>query len=96
VGADGSKRTFAARLDTIPTGSFLRWQGTSAAVASSGGGTAGLTLRPWTPAGYGPAIEVADAQGTADVLTPETIVDVLRAGYRPCEQPLLADTVLPR
>lgn len=94
VAPDGTKRTFAARLDTLPVATFVRWQGTSAAVAAAQVGDI-IELRPWTPGGYRPAIRVADAARAVDVLTPETLVAVLAAGYLPSAHPLLADTVLP-
>ena len=96
VASDGGKRTFVARLDALPAGTFVRWRGTSAVVAAPSRHDRGLTLWPWTPAGYGRAVQPAGGEGTVDVLTPETIVDVLRAGYRPSAHPLLAATVLPR
>lgn len=95
VAADGSKRTFAAPLVDLPAGTMVRWLGASAAVVASGDRQGGVRLRPWTAGGYGPEHIAAGVRTVADVLTPETIVAVLRAGYRPSTHPLLADTVLP-
>jgi hypothetical protein len=42
----------------------------------------GGTLLPWSFEGYGAPVP-RSADGMADVLTPPSIVAVLRAGYRP-------------
>lgn len=95
VAADGSKRTFAAPLAALPAGTMVRWLGASAAIGASADGRRGVRLKPWTAGGYGPEHIAAGTRTKVDVLTPETIVDILRAGYQPSLHPLLADTVLP-
>ena len=65
---------FDSPLDALPDGCFVMWQDRPHLVL-------GDTLRPYTPAGYGPAIPRPAALSV--VLTPRPLVDVLAAGYRP-------------
>lgn len=72
---DGTKATFPARLGELPDGTFVRWDGVPCLVF------AGLIIG-WTPAGYTHP-QRFDRDMTAEVLTPRTIVEVIRAGYLP-------------
>jgi hypothetical protein len=79
VAADGSKPVWVARAADLPDATFVLWpQGATTAV--------GMLLcrqfRPWSPAGYGPGHAVPVAT-MLDVLTPQSIVTILGAGYRP-------------
>jgi hypothetical protein len=78
LGADrrvrgGGKVTFVASLGDLPDATFVAREGAAWLLLS------GRLLR-WTPAGYA---EATRARGSADVLTPRSMVAVLRAGYRP-------------
>jgi len=75
VRRDGSKATFPARLGELPDGTLVRWDGHPCLVFCG-------TLALWTPAGYREP-QRFDAQVTVEVLTPRSIVEVIRAGYLP-------------
>jgi hypothetical protein len=70
------KRLHPMQVGGLPDGTMIARAGVAWLV------TAG-TVRPWSFSGYGPADVPPD--GVADVLTPPSIVDALRAGYRPTE-----------
>jgi len=74
-----AKRTYYASLDTLPGGTFIRWQGAPHLVLAS-------WLLPWDFAGYGTPIERPSA-ATVEVLTPPSIVAVLSAGFCPSLHP---------
>jgi hypothetical protein len=65
---------FESAFDALPDGCFVMWQDRPHLIL-------GDTLRPYAPAGYGPAITRPATRGT--VLTPRPLVDILAAGYRP-------------
>ena len=74
-----AKRTHRRKIDTLPDGAMIALGGDAFAVR-------GKRLLRWTPQGYAGSqrrprgIEV-------DVLTPPSIVAVLKAGYRPLWHP---------
>jgi hypothetical protein len=69
------KVTYTASLDTLPDGCFVLRDGESCLVL-------GDALLVWSPEGYTRKID--RPQGTtAEVLTPEPIVECLRHGYKP-------------
>jgi hypothetical protein len=70
----GGKAFHSARLGELPDGTLVRAPG---AYLLLGG-----QLQAWSPSGYGPPV-AADPRTTVAVLTPPTIVAVLRSGYRP-------------
>lgn len=67
----------AADLATLPFGAFILWQGQPHLVHDR-------TLWPWQPEGY--AAPVAKPAAQVTVLTPEPLVHVMRAGWRPLLQ----------
>jgi sugar lactone lactonase YvrE len=70
-----SKRRHRARLDTLPDGAMIAIDGEAFAVR-------GNALLRWTPKGYVTG-ERRMRGATANLLTPPSIVAVLKAGYRP-------------
>jgi hypothetical protein len=77
--AERGKRTYHADIETLPGGSFIRWQGAPHLVLAG-------WLLPWTFSGYGTPIE-RPAAGSVEVLTPPSIVAVLSAGFCPSLHP---------
>jgi len=77
--SERSKRTYHADIETLPGGSFIRWQGAPHLVLAG-------WLLPWTFSGYGTPIERPSA-GSVEVLTPPSIVAVLSAGFCPSLHP---------
>ena len=71
---DGARRLHDAALDDLPDGAFVLRDGEPWLVL-------GDRLRHWTPAGYDRA--VARPGGPATLITPPSLVDVLRAGWDP-------------
>jgi hypothetical protein len=67
--------TYAAQLETLPDAAFVVWEDQACLVF-------GGRLRPWRPEGYGPVIEVP-RQALVAVLTPRSVVNILRAGWKP-------------
>lgn len=59
-------------VDALPDGAFVMHQGSACLIL-------GRRLRPWSFAGYGPP--VTSAVNRLAVLTPPSIVAILRAGY---------------
>lgn len=70
----GSQRRHGAELATLPSGSFVLWQGSPHLVTDDG-------LLPYGPQGYGPPLP--RPAGPVPVLTPEPLVRVMQAGWRP-------------
>jgi hypothetical protein len=70
-----TKRTYRAVLSTLPDGTMVEHSGVPHLVRAR-------TLRPWSFAGYGPAIEAAPETEVA-VLTPFSIVAAIREGFEP-------------
>ena len=70
-----AKRTHRMPIDGLPDGAFVAIDGTAFALR-------GTHLLRWSDAGY--VEKIARPRGAAvDVLTPPSIVAILRAGYRP-------------
>jgi hypothetical protein len=69
-----AKRVHRMPFADLPDGAFIVRGGKPFAVR-------GRRLLPWTPRGYGRAI--VRPRGSADVLTPPSILKVLKAGYQP-------------
>lgn len=65
-----------APVGTLPDGTFAALEGDPRAFLVLGG-----ALLPWAPGGYGTAIPRPSPE--VEVLTPASIVNALRAGYRP-------------
>ncbi len=73
--ATRTQRRYQAALDTLPDGTFIALDGTAYLIQ-------GRRLLAYNPAGYGAALE--RPQGIdVTVLTPESTVRILAAGYRP-------------
>jgi hypothetical protein len=73
--ADGAKRTYCARLHTLPDSAIVRSRGASWLLR-------GAWLLRWTPAGYrDPRPITPDLE--VDVLTPLSIIKALKSGYTP-------------
>jgi hypothetical protein len=75
----GRQRRHVARLSTLPDGAFVLHENEPHIVL-------GDRLRCWTPAGYASAVDRPG--GHVTVLTPPSLVEVLRSGWRG-EVPLL-------
>ena len=76
------KRDHEEAIAEIPAGCFLRLGDDSHLVTADG-------LLPWSPFGYGRPIE-KPARGQFAVLTPRSILEVIRRGYRPALHPTAA------
>ena len=74
VGADRQQRRYLAEAKGLPDGCFILWQGVAHLLL-------GARALPYAPAAYGQPIP--RPVGVVEVLTPEPMVAVLRAGYRP-------------
>jgi hypothetical protein len=73
--AGSGRRLHRARLGTLPDGAFVVVDEEACLVLDGG-------LRPWTPSGYAPARAGGPAaRHTVDVLTPPSIVEILRSGW---------------
>jgi hypothetical protein len=77
VGRDRRKRTFRASLAGLPSGTMVAGDGASRALLLWDG-----RLYPWSFAGYGAPVALP-AGVAVTVLTPQSIVAALCAGYRP-------------
>lgn len=75
IDKQGKKQVFTARLQELPRGSFILWGGKPFLVC-------GKKIRPWTPFGYGDAIELSP-EFPVSVLTPKSSVNAFRKGYGP-------------
>jgi hypothetical protein len=73
--ADGGRRLHAARIDGLPDGAFVLRDGEPWLVR-------GAELLRWTPAGYADRAP-RPGRGRAVLVTPPSLVAVLRAGWRP-------------
>lgn len=71
LGIDGTKATYRARLESLPSGAMLARGGEAYVVRPHG-------ARLWTASGYLPAALAHDAE--VDVLTPRSIVRLLALG----------------
>lgn len=73
--SDGEKATFKSTVADLPTGVMVLHDGAPHLVF-------GTQLMVWSPGGYVRALNVA-GELQVDVLTPRSIVEVIRAGYDP-------------
>ncbi len=85
VGRDRSKITTVVALEEVPDGAFVRL----AARPGLCWLVRGAALHPWTPEGYGQAIERARG-AKVELLTPPSSARALAAGYRPSIHPSIA------
>jgi hypothetical protein len=83
VGRDGMKKTSEAVMSALPSGAMLEHQGRPFLLWEG-------RLRPWSFAGYGPAVDVAPTRAVL-VLTPKSIVEAIRAGFIPHVHATAAD-----
>jgi hypothetical protein len=74
-----AKRLHRAKVDALPDGAMI-------AIGAEAFAVRGKYLLPWTPSGYGPA-QPRPRGIDADLLTPPSIVAVLKAGYAPLWHP---------
>jgi hypothetical protein len=74
-----AKRRRRMALDTLPDGAMIALPGVRGDDAYA---VRGATLLRWTPSGYRGAIR-RPSNGSADMLTPPSIVKVLKAGFEP-------------
>lgn len=74
--ATRGQRRHAARAEDLPSGAFLLWQGRPHLVTDG-------AMRPYAPDGYTARLPLPGGQVT--VLTPEPMVRVMRAGWRPAQ-----------
>jgi hypothetical protein len=72
---DGSKVSYEEIIGHLPDGSFVEWRGRSGLILD------GLVF-PWSPGGYSNG-EKFERNSLIKVLTPRSIVNTFRAGYRP-------------
>ena len=77
----GVQRHHDARLDELPDGAFVCWAGVPRLVL-------GDELLAWEPGGYGERTRRPARRTTVEVITPRSLVAVLRAGWDP-DVPLL-------
>jgi len=77
-----AKRTCRAAVDALPDGAMIARDGEAFAVR-------GAHLLRWTPAGYDRALP-CPRDVNVDVLTPPSIVEVLKRGYAPLWHPSAA------
>jgi hypothetical protein len=78
LAAPGAKRTYAEKLAALPEGAYVGLDGEAWLVWAG-------AMRAWSPAGYTGRRAIGVL--TVTVLTPRSIVEVLRAGYRPAVHP---------
>ena len=74
------KRTFDARFAELPEGVMIRQQGEALLIWNR-------QLLVWSPAGYAPAAIPLKPDSTVEVLTPPSLVGLLKAGYQPVVHP---------
>jgi hypothetical protein len=81
IGPDRSKRLFRAKLDELPNGVFVQYadEGEKAYLVCDD------RLLAWTPGGYAKGVRPKKAEVL--VLTPESTVGAIRAGYSPVIHP---------
>jgi hypothetical protein len=74
VSDDGSKKTYKANTNSLPDGTFISVDNDPYLIADG-------HIFLWTPSGY--TKKQSLPEGEADVLTPKSIVNTFRAGYKP-------------
>jgi len=85
IDTKGAKVTYVARLGDLPDGAFVRLGRQPHLVWKN-------QLFPWMPEGYAPPIPLLSDVASAEVLTPRSIVAVLRGGFVPGVHPSARDT----
>jgi hypothetical protein len=70
----GGKVIHEESIDQLPDGVFIEWNDRAYVIA-------GIKILPWSPAGYGEGV-ARPGSGTVRVLTPKSVVNAFRAGYR--------------
>jgi hypothetical protein len=73
---NGSKSTFKERMENLPEGSFIEYNGKPYVISQSN------RVIGWTPFGYTDFLKIP-LNEEVDVLTPKSIVNTFRAGYLP-------------
>jgi hypothetical protein len=84
IGGDGGRALPPTPLDALPDGTFVLLEGVPWLVL-------GRELLRWTPAGYSER-RLRSGGGEAMLVTPPSLVEVLRAGWSPAAVPLLHPT----
>jgi len=74
-GVNQRKRTYWERMGTLPDGVFIRLEGSSPLLWRE-------QLLEWSAGGYRARRSLLPAASRVEVLTPHSLVAVLRAGYR--------------
>jgi hypothetical protein len=77
----GAQRHHPARLDALPDGALVWWEDAPRLVLCG-------ELREWTPGGYAEPRRRLPRGAEVEVITPRSLVEVLRAGWDP-DVPLL-------
>lgn len=72
----GGKATFRAKFETLPRGTFIEHEGEAFLIWEG-------RLLKWSFSGYSPAAPADLPSGEVNVLTPASIVAVLRLGFLP-------------
>jgi len=72
----GGKRTYLAKLKSLPPGVFVAHEGRAHVVWYG-------ALRPWSFIGYSRPIAVSSISAEVSVLTPQSIVRIFATGFRP-------------
>lgn len=76
VTREGRKRTFRARIGSLPAGTFIVYGETPCLIWRG-------RLFPWTHFGYAPSLPEPLPRAQVDVLTPASIVAMFGAGFVP-------------
>jgi hypothetical protein len=88
-----AQRRHRAPWADLPAGTFAVVAGATGGVGKAVDQVPALVLDdrlvPWSPAGYGPAVD-RPSRGDAEVLTPRSTVEVVRHGYQPVLHPSAA------
>jgi len=79
----GEKRVWSASARSLPPGAMISLSAVPNLVVERG------LMRPWSFSGYGSPQGLPDS--TVDVLSPRTIVEAIRSGYRPGMHPSAGD-----
>ncbi len=75
IDSNKAKPTYAANIEDLPDGVVVVYEGKPSLVA-------GAFVFPWSPFGYDDGI-ARSGLGRVQVLTPRSMVNAFRAGYRP-------------
>ncbi len=85
VDAPRRKRTWTAEVGALPDGVMMVLPGSGRPLLKHGS-----ALFVWSPGGYEATPLVIDSSQGVEVLTPPSVVNVIRAGYRPSIHPSLS------